>query len=558
MEPEFLPSPHELSSICVNLYQSVVKRWCPSIVAAFWALTGGTVCAEEAATAERPVLRTAEVLARRQAVVTRSDERLSAALSAAKAAWSGMIEGNKRDGENYNKALAEIVAVMQERRFVEGEVTGRDGSFTLTIEREGTLRLDPAAANLVTLAANVHTSDLGPRTTEEGAGVPFVFCYDRGSPFLRNQPGVSRFGISVPVTAFLSFDGTEARLSFYNRLERSDVDIEGRKLPLAADFSASIALALSRSPNRPFDIPGLVFTRQHLRHAGLYQIQLYDRERIPVILVHGLFSRPEAWVQVLNSLMADARIRSRYQFWVFLYPTGLPIWHSSMLLRSELDRFHSELEKHGRHPNLHRIIIVGHSMGGLISSLMVRDPGESFWEALSDTPLQELDLSPDARRMITDMVKFSPRTDIARVIYVTTPHRGSPIPHNPLIQVAIRFIQMPRTISRRDRRVLVEAIREDLRGLFTLPANSIRFLKSGSPILEAIETLPLTDTIPYHSVIGDRGKGDSPNSTDGVVPYWSSHLKTAVSEKIVPSDHSAPQNPETAKEIRRILLQALP
>jgi hypothetical protein len=117
---------------------------------------------------------------------------------------------------------------------------------------------------------------------------------------------------------------------------------------------------------------------------------------------------------------------------------------------------------------------------------------------------------------------------------------------------------MPRTISRHDRRVLVEAIREDLRGLFTLPANSIRFLKSGSPVLEAIETLPLVDTIPYHSVIGDRGKGDSPNSSDGVVPYWSSHLKTAVSEKIVLSDHSAPQNPETAKEIRRILLHALP
>ena len=94
------------------------------------------------------------------------------------------------------------------------------------------LRFDPAAANLVRLAANVHTSDLGPRTTEEGAGVPFAFCYDRGSPFLTNKTGVSRFGISLPV-----------------RLERSDVDVEGRKRPLAADFSAPIAIALSRSPN---------------------------------------------------------------------------------------------------------------------------------------------------------------------------------------------------------------------------------------------------------------------------------------------------------------------
>ena len=98
-------------------------------------------------------------------------------------------------------------------------------------------------------------------------------------------------------------------------------------------------------------------------------------------LVHGLFSRPEAWVQVLNGLMADPRIRARYQFWVFLYPTGLPIWHSSMLLRSELDRFHSELEKHGRHANLHRIIIVGHSMGGLISSLMGGLAGQSAGRA---------------------------------------------------------------------------------------------------------------------------------------------------------------------------------
>ena len=525
------------------------------MAAAFLALTGGTTWAEETAVAELPALQASEPLPRRQPGRVRPDERLSAALGAAKAAWPGMIDGNKRDGEIYNTALAQVVAALQDRRFADGEVTG---SFRLTIEREGVDRLDPAAANLVTLAAGVRLRDLPQRSTEEGAGVPFVFCYNQGSPFLKDQPGVSRFGISVPVTAFLSFDGSEARLSFYNRLERNHVEIDGRKLPLAADFSAAIALAVSRSPNRPFDVPGLIFTRQYLRHAGLYQLQLYNRERVPVILVHGLFSRPEAWVQVLNGLMADGRIRSRYQFWVFLYPTGLPVWQSSMLLRSELDRFHRELEKHGRHENLHRIILVGHSMGGLISSLVVRNPGESFWAALSDTPLEELDLSPDARRMITDMVKFKPRTDIARVIYVTTPHRGSPIPHNPIIDRAIRFIQMPRTISRRDRRVLVEAIREDIRGLFTLPANSIRFLRSGSPVLEAIETLPLTDSIPYHSIIGDRGRGDSPNSTDGVVPYWSSHLKTAVSEKIVPSDHSAPQNPETTKEIRRILREAYP
>ena len=59
--------------------------------------------------------------------------------------------------------------------------------------------------------------------------------------------------------------------------------------------------------------------------------------------------------------------------------------------------------------------------------------------------------------------------------------------------------------------------------------------------------------IPYHSIIGDRGRGDTPNSSDGVVPYWSSHLDGAKSEKIVPSGHGADQNPQGIAEVVRIL-----
>jgi len=501
-------------------------------------------------------MRAQELLLRSQSRSLSAGERLSLSLGAAKAAFPGMIAGHPREAEFYRTALAQVVAALPGNQYANREVTGAGGSFRLIIERTGNNRLDPAAANRVTPAGDVRLQGLETRQTQEGVGIPLVFCYHRGSPFLRNQPGVSRAGISVPVTAFLHFDGPEARLSFYNRLDQNSIESNGKKFSLAADFSAAIAQTVARTPNRPFDIPGLLFTRQYLANAGLYQFQLYDQNRIPVILVHGLFSRPEAWAPVLNGLMADRQIRDRYQFWVFLYPSGLPIWQSSMLLRTDLDRFHRELERNGKHPNLHRLILVGHSMGGLISSLMVRDPGDSFWAVLSDQPLEELDLDPEAQRLLKEMVQFKPRRDISRVIYVTTPHRGSPIPHHPVIQQAIRFIQMPRTFSRRDRRVLLEAMREEMRGLFTLPANSIRFLKSGSPVLEAVETLPLSEQIPYHSIIGDQGRGDSPHSTDGIVPYWSSHLKTAVSEKIIPTDHSAPQYPETTEEIRRILLEA--
>jgi hypothetical protein len=71
--------------------------------------------------------------------------------------------------------------------------------------------------------------------------------------------------------------------------------------------------------------------------------------------------------------------------------------------------------------------------------------------------------------------------------------------------------------------------------------------------LMGINTIPITAGIPYHSIIGDRGRGDTPNSSDGVVPYWSSHLEGARSEKIVPSDHGSPHNLQAIAEVHRIL-----
>jgi hypothetical protein len=68
-----------------------------------------------------------------------------------------------------------------------------------------------------------------------------------------------------------------------------------------------------------------------------------------------------------------------------------------------------------------------------------------------------------------------------------------------------------------------------------------------------MNTLTMAKRIPYHSIIGDRGRGDTPNSSDGVVPYWSSHLDGAESEKIVPSGHAAHRDPQAIAEMVRIL-----
>ena len=83
--------------------------------------------------------------------------------------------------------------------------------------------------------------------------------------------------------------------------------------------------------------------------------------------------------------------------------------------------------------------------------------------------------------------------------------------------------------------------------------NSIDTLSPNDPFVKITNTLPLANSVPYHSIIGDRGRGDTPSSSDGVVPYWSSHLDGAQSECIVPGPHGACELPQTIAELDRIL-----
>jgi hypothetical protein len=81
--------------------------------------------------------------------------------------------------------------------------------------------------------------------------------------------------------------------------------------------------------------------------------------------------------------------------------------------------------------------------------------------------------------------------------------------------------------------------------------NSIWGLKPTNPAFAVVNEPPIT--VPYHSIIGDRGKGDCPNCSDGVVPYWSSHVDGAKSETIVPGPHGSAELPQTIAELDRIL-----
>ncbi|MFM8655688.1 MAG: esterase/lipase family protein, partial [Chthoniobacterales bacterium] len=255
---------------------------------------------------------------------------------------------------------------------------------------------------------------------------------------------------------------------------------------LAADFSAPLAYMLSMGQNRNMDIVALLRSDRKFRFTGLYQFHRYDPEKIPVVFVHGLMSRPETWVPAVNELMADEEIRERYQFWFFLYPSGLPVWGSAAELRSEMDRYRAKFDPARRNRNFDRMVLAGHSMGGLISSLQIRTGGKALWQQFMNTPPYELSISPQLKARIVKIVQFKPRPEISRVVFFSTPHRGSELAVNPVAEFFARLIRLPFSFIEKDRMTLQAAMYEQYRDLFVAPANSVVFLLDNSTMLKSI------------------------------------------------------------------------
>lgn len=489
------------------------------------------------------------VLVRRGA----ADEERRSLVAAARAAWPGMLRGKEKDVLVYRAALRRLIRL--------GEKANWSGPAVDELVREGKDVLDPAMADTIVPADQVKIGGVPQRVTQEGLGLPCVAWFRADAEFLRGEPGVPPAGMALPVTALLTFDAQgAARWRFVRTMQRDRWPVDGRERKLAADFSAPLAMIIAKGTNRSFDLVSLFRPQEHLHRAGLYQFQPFDPDKTPVVFVHGLMSRPETWRIMVNELLADRDIRTNYQFWFFLYPTGLPVWKSAAELRAELDRFNRKLAPRAmtaaQRMRLRSKVLVGHSMGGLIASLQVRQGGEDLWARFSKVPLRELPVGEEARRRIEELIIFEPRTDVSRVVFAAVPHRGSPLALRPGARFFAARVRFAFPEIQSYRALLLSKAHESLRRDLEEPANSIRFLRENSPFLEAILSAPRNPRVRLHSIIGDRGRNDAPEGGDGIVPFRSAYYPGAASEKIVPSGHDVHEHPEGVREVVRILRDA--
>jgi len=529
-------------------------------------------CTQYASVAERrPVFhagstRNAEILSveQRIAAVRKLERRdplaaIGKYLEAAKDAAEtlGRDPKNEVARQAYNYALARVFSTIRSAKIdpwtMPLVVPTSHGEITLTHRPDSRKAWNPALYTFTPADQfDVKGSYVSKRTSKDGIGAPLVAIGKDVNTTIDENFFLPRTYYGV--TAIARFAGSRCTISFEDPLATETTNMDGKVFPLAGDFTVPLAVMLASTNPKAFELSRMLRPQKYAETARIARLQPYDPNKTVVLVIHGLMDTPATWTPMLNALRGDERIREKYQFWFYSYPSGYPYPQSAAILRRQLDA----IEK--KFPLRKPMVVIGHSMGGCISRVLMTDSRDKLWMDILGEPPEKTRLSSESKALLEDMLIFRHRPEIGRVIFISAPLRGSDLAVNPLGRIGAALIQTPITLLKAGNEALKYIKMEgDSLKLKRMP-NSVDTLAPNNRFVVALNKIPLVPGIAYHTIMGDRGKGGNkdrtkPMHSDGVVPYWSSHMAGAQSELVVPSNHGAHQNAEAIAEVRRILLQ---
>lgn len=461
-------------------------------------------------------------------------ELLQRQIAAVDHAWSDLRPG---DTHAYNAALAPIVQRMEHET---------PANYQAQLAAVG-VQVDKPEIKLP--LARYAGVDRPPKLSADRIGIPVLLDFET-----KNSPVYPEAGLFVPATAVYRRDNGKAHLSLITG--QNSIDLGGHTFPLTIDHD-SFRVAFGKRVRR--------VARTGFRHllrptlpqvkTQIYLIEPYDPNKIPVLMVHGLQSTPVAFLKLFNAMRLDPELSARFQVWTFLYGTGGPVLFNALSLRQELEKTVRTLDPHDHDFATRNIVVVGHSMGGLMAHTLVSSSGDEIWNALFLVPPGQLKGDKELARLVEDAMHFRRNPRVVRAVFMATPHRGSRMADSWIGRMATRLIRLTPVLQTG----LPRGVRENAAVMtpqgraFSSEMNitSVRTLSPQDPGLLALARLPIQ--VPFHSIMGQRHPGPKEAASDGVVTYASAHVDDAASELLVRSNHNVTNDPEAQAEVCRIL-----
>ena len=500
----------------------------------------------------------------------------------------------------YNGALEAALRIMNERGQLKPGTTQsiRTAERTIQIAIEGRGPWPAEDVERLEFVSDYQIDGLTNHYRTYGLGVPLIAVRRATGPAARSASGplvstelASAAGprggaeafyppkLSFPLTAFLrvrrTIDGVvpasaEAAspsprfvLELLDPLATQRVAVGERLVPLETDLSTPLAHFLQGMPSETLLATSVLrYTPAAQRVSRVYLLEPFDPRKIPVILVHGLWSSPMTWMEMFNDLRAVPEIRERYQFWFYLYPTGQPFWVSAADFREDLQEVQRTLDPANAAAPLQKMVLVGHSMGGLVSMMQTLEMGDRLWRLVSDRPLEQLNAEPAMKAELSRIAFFAPNPAVARVVTIGTPHHGSKFANEYTQWLGQKLIDMPFKLASNFR-----GLERDNPGFFRSShlfsiRTSIDSLAPDCPLFRVLESTPRAPWVKYHNIIGLLEEGGVlrriAGAGDGIVPFRSAQLADVESEVVVPATHTfVHRHPQSILVVRELLLAHL-
>ena len=420
-------------------------------------------------------------------------------------------------------------------------------------------------------------------------------------------------------------------IKLYNPHHTEAIDMLGKPYYLAANFSASYGMWLAENNLDNVGYFNLLARQQSLIMPQLFMLEPYDPNKRIIIMLHGLASSPATWISITNDISNDDELRENYQVWQIFYPTNIPILENRYRIQELIETAYKINDPNSEHIASHNSVLIGHSMGAVISRMMVSNDNlqdqfdklaqEEDTRRLSNMLNNEFD-----QQKVLNRLHLKQLDSVDTAVFISAPFRGTDFADRWFTQLLRRVVQLPIGF--------VQTVTGNLASLgsegelASNPLGALYFqngasqLSDKSSFMKLTADLKIADNVTYHSIIANRDSdlynglirlnlttapdtalssdpapkvlkaGVSPEivgedstatpdgtqsnaaekvkdvasdvaqtitapTSDGIVPYKSSHLEGAASETIIKGGHSIQDTPEAVLTLRKILHQHL-
>jgi pimeloyl-ACP methyl ester carboxylesterase len=431
-----------------------------------------------------------------------------------------------------------------------------DGGFNVTFDNDDS-DLYAYFFGDFTLAWGYRITGLRNRYTRDGIGIPMVARRAPGKSFPLEQ-FFPAGGYIAPITVYLRFDPDDGNIppdapppaervkpAERVRIGLADTRLAeyvcfGRQtLPVAADFTAPYAVQVTRDHSRAAGRAALFGSSVPGSRLGLTISAPWDPAKIPLVLVHGLAASAETWRELTNDILGSEELRGRYQIIHYTYATNETFLAAAARFRRELAEFLAVVQYDpGVSPKL---VLVGHSMGGLLAKSLAVDSGTALWDAAFRVPVGSLHASDDAQRAFTEAFILKPWTSVGMIIFMGTPQHGSDEADGLLGRLSASLLHLPADYVNLSREIGLrdpQELQPDVRSRFTSGRmTSVASLSPRNSLMQAYGGLPIVAGVPFYSIMGTATRDAHGRTSDGYVTVESARLPGSVSDTLLPIRH---------------------